>query len=277
MGAGCVFLGGGDEAGISWQGPWLLLSVATGLSLCLTPFVSILTGCNQVEQINRFRVQQSFLNTLTMWGCMWMGANLWTLPVATLVGVACTLYLVAVRYGEFFQGLRLVHCQQVIAWTTEILPLQWRVAVSSLCAVLATQVFTPVLFHYRGATVAGQMGMTWMAFNALLDVAMTWVNVKLPQFGMYVARRDFEALDRAALRAARTALLVLSAGGSSHLWAGCCSFNGREAGWLDACSTRPPQRSWRSVCWAMRWSASWSCTCASTSESRTYGCPCWVP
>ena len=53
-----------------------------------------------------------------------------------------------------------------------------------------------MLFYYHGPVVAGQMGMTLIASNALLAVCMTWMNTKSPEFGKLIALRNWKSLDQ---------------------------------------------------------------------------------
>jgi hypothetical protein len=73
--------------------------------------------------------------------------------------------------------------------------------------------FTPTLFHFQGPVVAGQMGMTWALIAGVSGLAGTWIQVKVPQFGMLVARQDYAGLDRIVLRVGSIAFLIACTGG----------------------------------------------------------------
>jgi O-antigen/teichoic acid export membrane protein len=82
-----------------------------------------------------------------------------------------------------------------ISWWGEIWPIQWKIALSWVSGYFIFQLFNPVLFHYHGAVVAGQMGMTLSATNALLAVSISLVNSSSPDFGKLVVVREWKALD----------------------------------------------------------------------------------
>ena len=69
--------------------------------------------------------------------------------------------------------------------------MQWRIAISWLAGYFVFQLFTPVLFHYHGAVVAGQMGMTLNVSNALLTTSLTLIAAKTPEFGKLIAGRNW--------------------------------------------------------------------------------------
>jgi O-antigen/teichoic acid export membrane protein len=82
-----------------------------------------------------------------------------------------------------------------ISWWGEIWPMQWRIAISWLAGYFVFQLFTPVLFHFHGAVVAGQMGMTLNVSNALLTTSMTLIAAKAPEFGKLIAECNWAVLD----------------------------------------------------------------------------------
>jgi hypothetical protein len=86
--------------------------------------------------------------------------------------------------------------------------MQWRIALSWVSGYFIFQLFTPVLFAYQGAVVAGQMGMSLSIATALNTLALAWINTKAPMFGLLIARGEFAALDRLFFRSLRQATIV---------------------------------------------------------------------
>ena len=58
------------------------------------------------------------------------------------------------------------------------------------------QLFTPVLFAYSGAVVAGQMGMTLAVLNGINAFSYSWINTKIPLFSKLIALKEYANLDR---------------------------------------------------------------------------------
>ena len=107
----------------------------------------------------------------------------------------------------------------VIGWRSEILPFQWRIAVSWLCGYFIFQIFNPVLFAYQGAAVAGRMGMSLSIVSALSAVALSWMSTKAAPFGVMIAHRDFAGLDRVFFRALIQSTILLASGAITLLTA----------------------------------------------------------
>ncbi|MBW3543437.1 MAG: hypothetical protein KY476_24555, partial [Planctomycetes bacterium] len=127
--------------------------------------------------------------------------------------------LLGIRYRRFFRTIFRKAGGAVLHWSSEVWPLQWRLAVQALFAYFVYVLFTPVLFHYHGPVVAGQMGMTWTVIAALQAAALAWVQTRVPRFGVHIQRGEFRELDRSFFRAASMSAVVMLAGGAAF-WLG---------------------------------------------------------
>jgi O-antigen/teichoic acid export membrane protein len=70
--------------------------------------------------------------------------------------------------------------------------------------------FSPVMFAYYGPVVAGQMGMTLAAIRGAQMLGSVWIDTKVAEFGILIARRDFVRLDRLFWRRTQASLLVVA-------------------------------------------------------------------
>jgi hypothetical protein len=102
--------------------------------------------------------------------------------------------------------------KSTLSWRHEVWPLQWRSAITWGAGYFIFQIFTPVLFHFQGAAVAGQMGMTMSASNALLAVCVTWITAKSPEFGKHIALRQWAELDRLFFKVFRESAIIVCLG-----------------------------------------------------------------
>ena len=198
---------------VDWRLPWALLVVLTALNLMTVPFASVLQGLGQVAEVAQMRLHQSIGQTLTLWAALLFGARLYTPAIASAVSAALALALAFGRMGSRLRAVRAARDPHVhISWKEEIWPLQWRIAVSSVCGFLTFQIFNPVVFASRGAAEAGRLGMSLAIANAISSVATAWVTTRAPEYGELVARRAWTALDSDFRRHARQSVLVAAAG-----------------------------------------------------------------
>ena len=192
---GNLLFSNSTEIGINWNIPWYLLCILTGISFCLSPIWALLEGCNQVKKVYTFRFFQGAAVTSASWVAILFGAKLWTAPISITVSLLCAIYFFRNKYWLFLNTiLRSKPSGPRINWRVDMLPMQWRFAISVVTGLLMTSLFTPVMFKLNGPIIAGQMGMTWSLIN-VLGLASSWLHPKAPKFGMLVAQKKYPELD----------------------------------------------------------------------------------
>ncbi len=199
-------------APISWQIPWLCLVFAVVFTFQMDPVFSFLEGCGFVAQVARMRLTQAVAGTSLAWMALSNHVGLFA-PAAVVTGQAVAGFGFLLSKRHFlFPLLRHNSGRDIVAWQTEIWPFQWRMAVSFFCSYFVFPLFNPVLFAYRGAAEAGQMGMSLAMSSALGTVAYAWINTKASPFGSMIARRDFATLDRVFFRTLLQSSILLLMG-----------------------------------------------------------------
>lgn len=193
---------------VTWQAPWWTLSAVTGVNVGLVPLWSLLEGCNQVASVYAYRFMNGIVMGLTLWFAIASGLGLWAQPIAAIAGIGWGVTFLAVKYRPFFRIFIKPAAGPLIGWRSEILPMQWKIAVSWISGYFIFYIFAPVIFRLFGPVVAGRAGMTLALANAISAGASTWVFSRAPQFGIMIARREYGALDKLFVRVAIISFVV---------------------------------------------------------------------
>lgn len=209
---------------IAWQLPWTLAALLAALNFQLDPLLSFLEGCGYVPQVARTRLIQSIIGSLLAWIALTSHHGLFA-PAMMLVGIASGSLIWLFGKRKLLLGLLRHPCgTNRIGWNQEVWPFQWRIAVSWFCGYFIFWLFNPVLFVYRGPVEAGRMGMSLSLANAIMNIAVSWVSTKSAPFGMLIARREYQQLDRAFFRALWQSSAV-SVAGALTAWLGTILLN----------------------------------------------------
>lgn len=225
--AGLIFLGSKGSVAFPWRVPWIMLTCGTALNLLVTPFFAVIMGSGDVTAANKRDLTCSIVSSCLCWIVMSLYGGLFA-SAAISSGSA------AVSWGYLLRKrpelLKLSWRRQkehdagrinTLSWKDEIWPMQWRMAVSSGASYLLFSLFTPLLFHYHGAVIAGQIGITITAANALLGIGLTQLNAKSPLFGKFIALRDWHNLDQIFYKTLRQSFTVTAIGtvlGTGAIW-----------------------------------------------------------
>jgi len=209
---------------VAWRIPWCTVALATTLTFQIDPILSFLEGCGFVANIARLRLVQAMVGGILMWSVLWTGHGLFA-PTMMIVGQVVVASVWLFRRRALLLGLlRYKTDVHRIVWNREVWPFQWRIAVSWICGYFIFQLFIPVLFAYRGAVEAGQMGMSLSIAGALSAVSVSWVNTKASPFGALIARKRYEELDQIFFKALRHSVAVYAAG-AFLVWVGVMYLN----------------------------------------------------
>jgi O-antigen/teichoic acid export membrane protein len=195
--AGLGFFADSGDRFFSWKAPWIALCGVTGLTLWAMPIWALLEGCNQVSNVYAYRLVQFVATGVAAWTAIYLGAGLWAAPISGMAGLLAMTVTIGRRYSRLVRTILLAQPKGPhLNWRTDILPMQWRIAISWVSGYFTFSLFTPVLFHYQGPIIAGQMGMTWVFVGALMAVASSWIMPKAPRFGILIAQQRYAELDR---------------------------------------------------------------------------------
>lgn len=184
------------EIDVKWRGPWVLLACGTVMNFLITPVIAIIEGLGKVKEVAKFRMVQQMLQPIVLWGGLWMGADLYVLGMDAICRVLLIAFLIC--KSPIYDTLLFLWKEIVtdkISYRREIFPYQWRIAISWISGYFIFQLFNPVLFATDGPVVAGQMGMTMQALNALQALTLAWISTKTPTISGFIALKKYEELN----------------------------------------------------------------------------------
>lgn len=197
---------------VSWQVPWVVAAIAASFTFQLDPILSFMEGCGYVANVARLRFTQAATGSSLAWLSLLLHHGLFA-PAMVIIGNAVVAGVWILRHRHLLLLLmRRDPGANKIRWGTEVWPFQWRIAISWLCGYFIFQLYNPVLFAFRGAVVAGQMGMSLSLTNALVSVAIAWLNTKAAPFGSLISRKEYAQLDHLFFQSLRQGISVCVVG-----------------------------------------------------------------
>lgn len=176
--------------------PWVLLVIFTATNLFISMAAAILEGCGKVSQVAVMRLWQTVFGATVVWLILYLGGTLLAIPASSFAMALVGAIWLFVNQRVFFKDL-LTHKSKLpgMGWRKEILPFQWRIALSWASGFFIFQIFTPLLFKTVGPVAAGKMGMTMQIFSAMNGVAMAWITTRAPIYGQLIATGQRKQLD----------------------------------------------------------------------------------
>lgn len=181
---------------VSWKIPWLIICVATAIKLFQSPFTSVITGLGFVKETSKISFWQQIVLPAFIWTGLAAGLKLYVSGIGYLLSVVIWFFFIKKQnLSPILINLLKVRVSEKVGYMKEIFPYQWKIALSWISGYFIFQLFNPVLFATEGAVVAGQMGMTLTALNAIQAFSMSWLNTKVPLYSQLIALKNYTTLD----------------------------------------------------------------------------------
>lgn len=193
----------GDNQGetVSWEIPWFIICFATAIKLFQSPFTSILSGLGFVKETSKIIFWQQLILPIITWLGLALKFNLYVTGIGSIItAIIWFLFIRKQNLLPVLLNLLKVRIIESVGYMREIFPYQWRIALSWISGYFIFQLFNPVLFATEGAVVAGQMGMTLTALNAIQAFSLSWLNTKVPLYSNLIAQGNYNALDNLFLK-----------------------------------------------------------------------------
>lgn len=181
---------------ISWQTPWILVSITTVINLFISPLMAILMGLDKVKDVMKMRFYQQLIIPGFNWVLLALGCKLYVLGISSIVSLIYVfVYAFTTDLKPILHNLFKIKITEKVSYRKEILPYQWKIALSWVSGYFIFQLFNPVIFATNGAVVAGQMGMTLTVLNGILQLTLSWTSTKVPLWSKYIALKEFSRLN----------------------------------------------------------------------------------
>jgi hypothetical protein len=202
-----------------WNAPLRVTVLACAITFSIGPVLSFLEGCGQVAQVARMRFIQATVSVAASWTAMLSHHGLFA-PAMVLLGQGFVASILLFSRRKLLLPLmRMRAADRGISWRHEVWPFQWKIAVSWLCDYFIFQLFTPVLFAFRGPVEAGKMGLSMSIVMQMSAMMLAWMTTKAAPFGSLIAKKNTPELDRMFFRTLRQSL-ALFAGAAALLLMG---------------------------------------------------------
>lgn len=206
--AGHVFFSQKPVQGVDWTMAWWGYVLLSTLCVPLQPFLSAVEGVGLVAEIQMLRLISAVTGGLLLWTALYSGAQLYAVYCLPFANFVMGVSFIGLKFPALFREAYSRTAAAAVHWWSEIWPMQWRIALSWISGYFIYQLFTPILFHFQGPVVAGQMGMGIVLMTAIGTINYALVGTKAPRFGHLIARKEYAALDQLFMRVTGVALAV---------------------------------------------------------------------
>lgn len=211
-GIGAFFFSSSKDPAVAWRAPWTAMCLASALNIALSPYMALIEGSGDVSWVYRYRLLGNLARLCTLLAAFYSGLKLFS-PALSAVGSSVVLLIgfFSEKSGLLSQ-LHRYKGDSLISWSQEILPYQWRIAVSWIAGYFLFTALTPLVFHQLGSSEAGRFGLSWTVAQGILTLAVGVSATKLARYGSLIELGLLSRLEQEWRRTSTITLMIGSAG-----------------------------------------------------------------
>lgn len=191
---------------INWQWPWIFIVIAAALSMSAYSALSIIEGVGRVAEVYWVRFAHYFLGSVLAWSLIVCGNGLYAPAMPALAIAVTTTVWFRLRYRGLLEEGETSHG---FSWRQEVWPLQKRVALSWFASYAYLNTPVLIVFYYRDAVPAGQLGLTAVVANVLGSLCASWLTAAAPRITNLVSIGKYRDSKALFLREFRKALFLM--------------------------------------------------------------------
>lgn len=177
------------ESKAAWVLPWSAIVVACAGQLLLLPLMAFIEAAGKMAAIAFMRLFQIAAGGAVCWLVLYQGSGLWAAFVVAASSVVVPVVWVSLRWPGIFSFLK-GGLWSRFSFRTPVAGVQWRIAVSWICAYLSSQIYSPLLMQISGAAVSGQLALSMAIANMVGVLALSSMAGKVAFVGHDAARND---------------------------------------------------------------------------------------
>lgn len=189
--------------------PWFILCLTTSINLLLNGILAIIEGLGQIKKVSTIRLKQTSLSFVIASATIILGGGLYSIALGSL---AFSIIGIMKLKGDIKSFRKLFNNNKInesVDWKKEILPFQWRVAISWISGFFIFYFFTPLVMKTHGPIAAGQLGMSLQIMQAINSLSSIWISTNFQVYGQLISKRKIKEMNTIFLSGFKMATLTL--------------------------------------------------------------------
>lgn len=185
-----------NDTTVSWTVPWVLYGASSAFVFLNSTILCFFEGCDSVRIVQGVRFRLAFVGSIVIIISLFLKLHLYALVFSMMVNSLIGIYLIYTNFGVAIKGLINTSQKGQYSWRREFLKLAWKYAISWASGYFIFQMYTPLTFQFHGAVEAGKVGLSISLWMAVFGLSNIWIQANTPKFNMYIAKKNWDSLDR---------------------------------------------------------------------------------
>ena len=172
---------------------WGVYVITGSINIIVNSILALIESTGRVLEIARVRFLQAIFSTAFIFTTLYLGGGVYALASGLFGYIIIGIIWLSFSYLNFLKQT-LQFSAEIKLIFKEIIPMQWRIAISWIFGYLTFYTFTPMIFYFVGGVESGKYGMSMQIFTALNSLGIAWITTKMPLFCELIALKKQKKL-----------------------------------------------------------------------------------
>jgi len=178
-----------------WLGPWTIMVLSTAGGVVVRSLSAIIEGMGFVAESIRVNLWGGATQVLLTIIGLLSGFKLYSVPLAGAVALIINFAFIWHLSHAVIRATDDLGKEIRIDWRADVLPYQWRIALSWMSGWFIFSAMLPVVFRQLGPEEAGRFGLAVSISTFISTFAVNWSSTKSAIFGQMASRKDWKSMD----------------------------------------------------------------------------------
>ena len=179
-----------------WLIPWILYVLISAISFFLNNLLSFFQGFNIVAQIEKIKFYISLLTSFSTIISLYLDLKIYSICLSSILGLFLLLYFLNLIFKKTI--LQLINNSKEFSydWFDEIYQLLWKSGLSFASGYFIFQIYTPLMFIYKGPIEAGKVGLSISLWVSIFGISNSFIASIIPKVNIEISNKNWIILDK---------------------------------------------------------------------------------
>lgn len=179
-----------------WLIPWIIYVITSAFSFFISNLFSFFQGFNIVARIEKIRFYSSVLSSIVIILSLYYGLKIFAICLSSIISLILSIYFLNIIFKNTILQLIKESKDFSYNWFGQISQLLWKYALSFSSGYFIFQIYTPLMFMYKGPIEAGKVGLSISLWTSVFGISNSFLSAIIPKINIEISKKNWVNLDR---------------------------------------------------------------------------------
>ena len=176
---------------------WIFIALFFTLSFIIQPIYIFLDAIGMLRSVCYLKLIQNISLNIPLCILIIYQFELISLLISQIISFFVIFLFIFIKFKSLIRKLFFDNLNNIFFdWKRKFLPMQWRIAVSSICGYFIFFSYTPLTFKYIDPIIAGKIGFTFTILAGFRSLVSSILNPYVSKYAFLISRKKYKLLNK---------------------------------------------------------------------------------